>query len=155
VVGNGDWDITTLLPILAGYATGGDLYVAVVVPTPDLLSTVDRVLSALTTDVETKQQRPLLRHLTLLIQTPTVQMQDTVRDYLGGHIRERRLTVCATRAAFRCIAVEGERRRIVVQGSIPMQKDHALAMMTVTVDAASCEDCVSVFRTMEHLHELK
>ena len=148
-----DWGLTVLLPFFAARTPGGDVSVCLVRVTSETLSVIRNLLKQTYVDAATKEQRPLVNRLTLIVSLPTVEEKQEIYNFLGGC--DERLVICEDRIGFRALMMSNDTRHFVIQGSINQGKSDYTQMFTLTTGRALYDEAMELINSKRKVKAVK
>lgn len=143
---NGDVSLPELADYLASRAGECDVFLS-------LVSVDHATVVFLTRLLERRTQRKsfLVRSLTLLSQG---RNRKEILAALDGYRRQGRLTVCEDNESFRCLAVGGQSRWYVLNGSINQSVVFSMQMFTLTTSRELYDQAMEVFSSKRRTKSL-
>ena len=122
-----DWDLNVLLPFFVNRAPEGEVTLCLVHVEQGVLETLRKLLTRMIPSPETREQVPLVKHLSLITRGDNRKDILEALNGFGG-----RCSVCEDTIGFRCLTVANDKRQFVVQGSLNQQALSATQMFTLT-----------------------
>lgn len=149
----GDWDITSLLPFLAGKVPSADITVCMVRINRNTLSVVRELMGRTLFDLKSNREEYLVRRMTLIFNTPSLKDRELIYSILGDC--DERLVICEDTIGFRAIMLSNDSRYIVVQGSINQEKTEQTIMLTMTTGEQLYHNAISIINGKRKIKQIK
>ncbi len=147
-----DWDLSVLLPFFAARTPGGEVTVCMMHLQPETLKAIQNLMKRVYIDRDTKEERKLVSHLTLIVAPTDVDEKAQLYNFLGGC---ERLTLCEDRIGFRTLTMSNGERSFVVQGSINQGKSDYTQMYTVTTGKALYDEAMELISAKSRVKAIK
>ena len=148
-----DWDLTTLLPFFAARTPGGDVTVCMMHLTPETLAAIRNLMKRVYIDRDTKEERPVVSRLTLIVNPTDADEKAQLYNFLGGC--DERLVVCEDRIGFRALMMSNGEHSFVFQGSINQGKSDYTQMFTLTTGRTLYDEAMELINSKRKVKAVK
>lgn len=134
---NGDVDLTMLMDQLVGHTPGCDVYLVLVSVHINTIRAIARLME----DRISGTDQYLIRSFTILSQGDD---RKNISQHLSNYRKEGRLKVMEDNVSFRCLCVGNGKNNLVLQGSIPQEKNYSMQMMTFSKNKKLYDNVMSI-----------
>lgn len=147
---NSDWDIRSLIRFIATHVCLCELTICLVhIDNQTLLALQDLMREKVIVSPESGEEVYLVNKLNLICQSPLEDnsQRNSINDYLGEYIKNKRAVYAEENIGFRCIAAGNDHRHLMIQGSINQQCCNGIQMFSLTTDRIDYEEAMEVLRS--------